>query len=299
MKDNRLVVLLSGLPGRMCGEVAAALRKRESEFALAPMALVGPEIKSETVEAAGIRFRAVPPAGREDARAEIETILEKESGRVAAVDYSLPSAIEENVRFFCRCGLPFVMGTTGGDTAWIRTQVEQAGLVAVVAPNMAIPIVLLQAAAQWLASTFPGALAGYSAHIRESHQSTKKDTSGTAKALAANMAVLGLPVRVEEIEKIRDPERQKQMGVPPEHLGGHAYHTYSIRSADGGVEVALTHNVHGRRVYAEGTLWALRFLASRIAAGERARCYKMIDVLGAMQDLPCGNSSDQMHGASR
>jgi 4-hydroxy-tetrahydrodipicolinate reductase len=40
---------------------------------------------------------------------------------------------------------------------------------------------------------------------------------------------------------VRDPEEQvKRMGVPSEHLNGHAFHTYQLVSADGMYEVFLS-----------------------------------------------------------
>jgi 4-hydroxy-tetrahydrodipicolinate reductase len=37
---------------------------------------------------------------------------------------------------------------------------------------------------------------------------------------------------------VRDPEEQvTRMGVPSEHLNGHAFHTYKVVSADGMYEV--------------------------------------------------------------
>jgi 4-hydroxy-tetrahydrodipicolinate reductase len=150
---------------------------------------------------------------------------------------------------------------------------------------MAMPIVMLQAAARWVAQNFPGALTGYAAAIRESHQSTKKDTSGTAKALVADFQALGLPFTVEDIEKIRDPRDQLAMGVPREHLDGHAFHAYTVKSADGSVALSLSHNILGRRVYAEGTVWAIRFLSRRMESGEHGCSYNMQDVLRAMAEL--------------
>ena len=264
----------------MCSEVGRLLQGSEDEFTLLDFALVGEENAGADLKIGERRFRAIPPSQRDaikDAFASARPFL--------LVDYTLPSAIEENVRYYCQNQIPFVMGTTGGDTVAIRKQVEESGLVAVVAPNMAIPIILIQAAACWLAETFSGALTGYHVAIRESHQSTKVDTSGTAKALVLDLSKLGLPACVESIEKVRDPAFQKALGVPDEHLAGHAYHTYSVCSPDRSVELALSHNVKGRHVYAEGTLWALRFLRERLKAGDRGRCYDMQDVLRAMNTL--------------
>lgn len=46
-----------------------------------------------------------------------------------------------------------------------------------------------QAMMDMMATSFPGAFAGYKLRVIESHQSTKKDTSGTAKAVVASFQV--------------------------------------------------------------------------------------------------------------
>lgn len=273
-------VLLSGLPGRMATEVAALASEHSDEFELLEPALVGPEISDTDLAVAGKRFRAIPPGRRGDFLKTTESLRP-----FIAVDYTLPAAIGENVAFYCDNEIPFVMGTTGGTLKEIQARVAHAGITAVVAPNMAIPIVLIQAAARWVATTFPGALTGYSARVRESHQSAKKDTSGTAKALIADLEALGIPVDPRSIEKIRDPETQKALGVPEEFLPGHAYHTYFLQSPDGTVALSLSHNIHGRRVYAEGTLWAVRFLRRQLEQGNPGTCFNMQDVLRGIGDL--------------
>lgn len=48
------------------------------------------------------------------------------------------------VDFYTQHMMPFVMGTTGGDRAAINKQVEDAGLYAVIAPNMGKQIVAFQ-----------------------------------------------------------------------------------------------------------------------------------------------------------
>ena len=73
-------------------------------------------------------------------------------------------------------------------------------------------------------------------------------------------------------------------GVSPvaEHaLGGHAFHTYSLVSGDGNVEFQFRHNVQGRATYAEGTMDAAVFLASKAATASEQRVFSMIDVLRA------------------
>jgi hypothetical protein len=61
------------------------------------------------------------------------------------VDYTLPSAVNENAEFYCANALPFVMGTTGGDREALLASVAAAGRYAVIAPNMGKQIVAFQA----------------------------------------------------------------------------------------------------------------------------------------------------------
>lgn len=48
---------------------------------------------------------------------------------------------------------------------------------------------------EYMAQEFPGAFSGYKLEVRESHQRTKADTSGTAKAVINSFAKLGAPIK--------------------------------------------------------------------------------------------------------
>jgi len=150
----------------------------------------------------------------------------------------------------------------------------------------------LQAALEKLAADFPGAFSGYNLRVVESHQSTKADTSGTAKAISADLAKLTGETgwTDDSIERVRHTSEQLAGGgpshtgvspVPEEALGGHAYHTYSMVSADKKVEFQIRHNVQGRTTYAEGTVDAVMFLAERVAKGDKPKVFNMVDVLQA------------------
>jgi 4-hydroxy-tetrahydrodipicolinate reductase len=73
--------------------------------------------------------------------------------------------------------------------------------------------------------------------------------------------------------------RQLKFGVPDDSLLGHAFHTYRLVSPDGSVAFELQHNVCGRRVYAEGTVDAVLYLADLQKHRPQKRLYNMIDVL--------------------
>lgn len=60
-------------------------------------------------------------------------------------------------------------------------------------------VVAFQAAMDIMASNFPGAFAGYTLKVTESHQSSKVDTSGTAKAIVEYFQKLGVKFNVDEV----------------------------------------------------------------------------------------------------
>ena len=107
----------------------------------------------------------------------------------------------------------------------------------------------------------------------ESHQAGKADTSGTAKAVVASLADLGIEGCEEQrIQMIREPEQQKAFGVPEAHIPGHAFHTYTISSPDGTSVLELKHNMCGRGVYAQGSVDAVEFLLGRMQVSAK-NCY--------------------------
>jgi 4-hydroxy-tetrahydrodipicolinate reductase len=201
------------------------------------------------------------------------------------VDYTHPSAVNSNAEFYCKHGLNFVMGTTGGERGTIEKPgkleltVMNSDICAVIAPNMAKQIVAFQAMMKYAADTFPAAFKGYTLEIKESHQKGKADTSGTAKAMVGYFNTLGIPFTVDQIVMIREPPAQILMGVPESALTGHGWHTYTLKSENESVMFQFTHNVDGRDAYAAGTIDAIRYLSGKIAAGEKGKVYSMIDVL--------------------
>jgi len=208
----------------------------------------------------------------------------KQAGKIIiAIDFTHPSAVNKNAEVYTELGLPFVMGTTGGDREALMKVVKERDTYALIAPNMCKQIVAFQAMMETMASNYPGAFGGYSLKITESHQSGKADTSGTAKAMVEYLNVLkgGELFPVEDITKLRDDDTSKAFGVPEQALKGHAWHTYTLTSSDGSVIFEFKHNVCGRRTYAEGVVDAVLFLANKIDANSDVKLYNMIDVLKA------------------
>lgn len=270
-----ITVMVNGLPGNVAVTVAEHILTDE-RFELVPYSLTGPEIEQPDHRVADCPVTLLHPDAREREIAAIKATYPN----IRCVDYTHPSAVNDNAAFYCRHRLPFVMGTTGGDRDLLMETLRDAALPAVIAPNMAKQIVGFQAIMEYAAREFPGLFSGYSLEIRESHQRGKADTSGTAKAMVAYFNKMGIRFSAEDIRMERDPERQRsQWGIPEAHLKGHAWHTYTLVSADQTVTFSFTHNVNGRQVYALGTLDALLFLEKKIQEKIPGRVYSMIDVL--------------------
>lgn len=278
-------VMVNGMPGPMATAAAeACLRKG---LKLSPVAMTGPEIEpcsitvADTVSGKSSTVRLIPITETDEIEAVVDG-LKQASGpnNLLAIDYTHPSAVNSNANFYAKLGLPFVMGTTGGDREQLMSDMEKAKHFAVIAPNMAKQIVAMQSALEDLASRYPSAFGGYKLEVTESHQKTKADTSGTAKAVINSLKTLSNDdFTYEDINMIRDDKEAVAFGVPKDAIKGHAFHTYTLTSPDGSVQFQLKHNVAGRSVYAEGTADAIKFLATKLRTEKEGKVFSMINVL--------------------
>jgi len=100
----------------------------------------------------------------------------------AAIDFTLPDVVIENVTSCLAAGVPVVIGTTGFDLDSLDAAAREAGVPCFHAPNFAQGAVLMMRFAEEAARVFPRA------EIVELHSDAKRDApSGTAKATAARM----------------------------------------------------------------------------------------------------------------
>jgi 4-hydroxy-tetrahydrodipicolinate reductase len=273
-------VMVNGIPGNMATKTAEHVTK-DAGLTLLPFSLTGPEVHEDHVTVGSVKIALIKPDKRQ------QWVDSTDPGNATTgkdificVDYTHPSAVNENAAFYCDNGMPFVLGTTGGDRQELVKTVERSDVSAVIAPNMGKQIVAFQAMMAHAAQAFPGVFKGYRLEIKESHQKGKADTSGTAKAMIGYFNQLGVPFEKEQIVMERDPETQQvQWGIPEDYLGGHGWHTYTLRSEDDTVFLQFTHNVNGRDIYARGTIDAIHYLAKKIGDGEKGRVFTMIDVL--------------------
>ncbi|CAB9516317.1 tetrahydrodipicolinate reductase 2, chloroplastic [Seminavis robusta] len=285
---SEVTVMVNGMPGPMA--IAAAEACLRKGLKLSPVAMTRPEIDpciltiSDAVSGKSSNVQLIPSTETDELEAAIAGAREGAGGEknLLAIDYTHPSAVNANALFYIGNQTPFVMGTTGGDREKLMADVTAAKHFAVIAPNMGKQIVAMQAALEDLASTYPSAFAGYSLQVTESHQKTKVDTSGTAKAVIDSLKTLSDDgFSYDDINMIRGDQEAVEFGVPEEGLHGHAFHTYTLTSSDGSVQFQLQHNVVGRTSYAEGTADAVKFLSKKLQTEQEGRVYSMINVLEA------------------
>jgi len=149
----------------------------------------------------------------------------------AMVDFTVPDAVEANVRAAAERSLPSVVGTTGFDRDAVDALAREHGVACFHAPNFALGAVLMMRLAAEAAKLMPRA------EIIELHNEAKRDApSGTAKATAA---LLGGNA---EIHSVRLP--------------GLVAHQEVLFGGDGQL-LTIRHDTYSREAFVPGVLLAL------------------------------------------
>uniref|UniRef100_A0A1D1YBX2 4-hydroxy-tetrahydrodipicolinate reductase n=1 Tax=Anthurium amnicola TaxID=1678845 RepID=A0A1D1YBX2_9ARAE len=267
-------IMVNGCAGKMGKAVADAAVS--AGLQLVPASFSSLRGSGQVVHVGSTEVQLHGPPEKEDV---LSSVLDKYPN-VIVVDFTVPDAVNPNAELYCKAGVPFVMGTTGGDREMLYKTVEDSNVYAVISPQMGKQVVAFLAAMEIMADQFPGAFAGYSLQVVESHQANKLDTSGTAKAIISCFRKLGVSFELDQIQQIRDPKKQLEVvGVPEEYLSGHAFHLYHLTSPDKTVSFEFQHNACGRSIYAEGSIDAAIFLFKKVQSNADKRIYNMIDVL--------------------
>ena len=109
-------------------------------------------------------------------------LVDSSQGADAAVDFTRPDAVLENVRLCLEDGVPVVVGTSGFDQERVAALARERDLPVFYAPNFALGAVLMMRFAEEAGKVLPNA------EIVELHHETKLDApSGTARATAERL----------------------------------------------------------------------------------------------------------------
>jgi 4-hydroxy-tetrahydrodipicolinate reductase len=240
MPEEKIKVMVNGLPGKMASKVVEHISENRQKFSLVDYSLTGQEIEQEHYgdnDLGVIRLIKLIKPDKRDSK--IEEVISKYYPFIS-VDFTHPDAVNSNGYFYCRNNLPFVLGTTGGDRKALEERVMVSDISAVIAPNMAKQIVAFQALMENSSKEeYSGVLKDCRLNIVESHQQGKKDTSGTARAMVKYFNNFGIPFTEDKINMIREPKKQLEIGVPEGHLAGHGWHRYIISSKQGNDNIAI------------------------------------------------------------
>jgi 4-hydroxy-tetrahydrodipicolinate reductase len=197
------------------------------------------------------------------------------------IDFTRPEGTLQHLAWCTERSVRLVVGTTGFDEAGRRAIADAAKRTAIVfAPNMSVGVnatlKLLEVAARILGD-------GYDIEIIEAHHRHKVDApSGTALKMGEVVAgALGRDlgkVAVHGREGVTGERRPESIGFSVVR-GGDIVGDHTVLFAGTGERIEITHRSASRVTYAQGSLRACRFLASR-----RSGLFDMQDVLG-LRDL--------------
>jgi len=174
---------------------------------------------------------------------------EKFKGIDVCVDFTTPEAVVENVHRVAALGVNLVVGTTGWQKHQneVRKVIEQAGVGMVYAPNFSIGVNLFYRLARAAAEIF-APFPMYDPFLTESHHKLKKDApSGTA---------LEISRQIQPYFADRDiPLASVRAGYIPG--------THELGFDSEADTVVMRHMARGRQGFAEGALYAARWVVGK------------------------------------
>jgi len=263
-----LAIAVAGATGRMGHMLIEAIAQSDDcrlagALDIASSPALGQDASAWTGQASGVMVTADVPQGLQGAQ--------------FLIDFTRPEGTLAHLQACRALGVKAVIGTTGFTDAQKAEIAEIAKDIAIVmAPNMSVGVnvtlKLLEMAAKALST-------GYDIEIIEAHHRHKVDApSGTALKMGEVIAdALGRDLKDcavyarEGVTGERDPSSIGFATI----RGGDIVGDHTVLFAGTGERIEVTHKSSSRATYAQGSLRAVRFLATQ----ERG-LFDMFDVLG-------------------
>ncbi|XP_054782497.1 4-hydroxy-tetrahydrodipicolinate reductase 2, chloroplastic-like isoform X2 [Prosopis cineraria] len=193
------------------------------------------------------------------------------------VDFTVASAVNDNAELYCKVGVPFVMGTNGGDRDLLFRTAHVSNVYALISPQMGKQIAAFHGAMEVLADLFRGAFKDYSLSVLVSHQGS--EASASVNAIVPCFTRMGVDFNDDQAEWGSHDEQKDILGVPEQHLHDHSSHLFHWFSPDETEEFQLQLDTYGRSMYTEGTVAAVHFLARKIKSKHDEKVYNFFDVM--------------------
>jgi 4-hydroxy-tetrahydrodipicolinate reductase len=197
-------------------------------------------------------------------------------GAQVAIDFTLPAALEANLKACAQAGTALVIGTTGLGARQEKLLEETSHELPIVyARNMSVGMNIFR---HFVARAARSLGEDYDVEIVEAHHRHKVDApSGTALALGEAIA----EARNRKLEEVAVRTRDGQIGprVPGTIgfsviRGGNIVGDHTVMFIAPDERVEFTHRATDRRTFAVGALHAARWVA-----GQAPGLYTMVDVL--------------------
>jgi len=228
------------------------------KIALLGYGKMGHEVEAAAL-AAGHSVAATFDVGREATAERLRA-----AGADVAIDFSQPSAVEENVRLCAKAAVNIVIGTTGWEASLerVRRTVEEAQIGCLVGSNFSIGVNLFLRIVREASSAVHAA--GYDAYILEAHHRGKKDyPSGTALRLS-EAVLAGLKTKTKVASELPRGEAIPADTLLISSIRAGAItgtHTVGFESEDDAIE--LTHRAKNRRGFATGAIRAAEWITGK------------------------------------
>ena len=172
----------------------------------------------------------------------------------AAMEFSTPSAVLQNIRQLAALGIPAVVGTTGWfqQLPCVHETVQSSGGAVVWSPNFSVGVYRFRQIIAQAASAF-AAEHEYEAWGWEIHHSAKRDApSGTLLAVAEEMKQAGF---------------ERAVNLSANRAGAHPG-THEIGFDSSSDTITIRHTARSREGFARGALRAARWILGKTGVFE-------------------------------
>lgn len=254
---EKIKVIVNNFVNNSTNKIPRAIVKaiiHSDDMELLPFSLTGPE--NAKVIAVNPSIQLFTPDKR--------SLLLKNEIPDIIIDFPDASMIEENVKFYAANKIPFIIGATWVDLAFVKDQIFKTAINAVVAPIMAEEIVVLQSMLEATSEKFPSFFEEFTLEAQANNDGDRLTVVGFNQADIASLIWKKTKADYETL------------GTPVKHQK----RTYMLRKPDNSVYSEFNHDVGDIQPHVDGALDAIRYLYMvGDCLGSFGTVHSMVDVL--------------------